>query len=145
MLILLVCSGAGKFGTDESTFNSILATRSWPYLRQLMVDYQAITGKTLESAVKAEFSANAEKGLLAIRKFHSPQLSKEWFVIIGLSFHSAMRQEPTCLLGRTNSQRHQRSWNQRSCFDPPDRQPLRRRSWNHQNRVPKSLRQKLVC
>ena len=88
---LVLCLGAGQFGTDESTFNSILATRSWPYLRQLMVDYQAITGKTLESAVKAEFSANAEKGLLAIRKFHSPQLAKELFVFIGLLFHSAMR------------------------------------------------------
>jgi Annexin len=144
MLILLVCSGAGQFGTDESTFNSILATRSWPYLRQLMADYQAITGKTLESAVKAEFSANAEKGLLAIRKFHSPQLSKERFVIIGL-FHSAMCQEPSCLFGRTDPQRHQRSWNKRPCFDSSDRQPLRRRSWNHQNRVSKSLRQKLGC
>jgi len=59
-------AGAGKFGTDESTFNSILVTRSWPYLRQLIHDYHATTGQSLEAAVKAEFSANAEKGLLAI-------------------------------------------------------------------------------
>ena len=61
-------AGAAKLGTDESTFNSILATRSWAHLKQLMVDYQSMTGRSLEQDVAREFSANAEKGLLGIRK-----------------------------------------------------------------------------
>lgn len=55
-------------GTDESTFNSILATRSWAHLRQVMAEYQSMHGHSLEKAVVSEFSANAEKGLLGIRK-----------------------------------------------------------------------------
>ena len=55
-------------GTDESAFNAILATRSWPHLRQIMAEYQALRGHSLEKAVASEFSANAEKGLLGIRK-----------------------------------------------------------------------------
>lgn len=55
-------------GTDESAFNSILATRSWAHLRQVMAEYQSMHGHTLEKAVISEFSANAEKGLLGICK-----------------------------------------------------------------------------
>ena len=54
-------------GTDESTFNSILATRSWAQIRQIMAEYQNMHGHSLEKAVESEFSANVEKGLLAIR------------------------------------------------------------------------------
>ena len=53
-------------GTDESAFNSILVTRSWAQIRQIMVEYQSMHGKSLEKVVESEFSANAEKGLLAI-------------------------------------------------------------------------------
>ncbi len=53
-------------GTDESAFNSILATRSWAHLRQVMSEYQTMHGHTLEQAVVSEFSANAERGLLGI-------------------------------------------------------------------------------
>ncbi|XP_057380445.1 annexin B9-like [Daphnia carinata] len=59
-------AGAAKLGTDESAFNSILATRSWAHLRQVMTEYQAMHGHSLEKAVISEFSANAEKGLLGI-------------------------------------------------------------------------------
>lgn len=55
-------------GTDESAFNAILATRSWAHLRQVMAEYQAMRGHSLEKAVVSEFSANAEKGLLGICK-----------------------------------------------------------------------------
>ena len=60
--------GAAKLGTDESAFNSILATRSWAHLRQVMVEYEAMFGHSLEKAVKSEFSANAEKALIGICK-----------------------------------------------------------------------------
>lgn len=53
-------------GTDESAFNAILATRSWNHLRQVMAEYQAMRGHSLEKAVISEFSANAEKGMLGI-------------------------------------------------------------------------------
>jgi annexin A7/11 len=65
---LIPYTGAAKLGTDESAFNSVLATRSWAHLRQVMTEYQTMHGHTLERAVVSEFSANAEKGLLGIRK-----------------------------------------------------------------------------
>lgn len=59
-------------GTDESAFNAVLATRSWAHLRQVMAEYQAMRGRSLEQAVMSEFSANAEKGMLGIRKLSPP-------------------------------------------------------------------------
>lgn len=60
--------GEGKFGTDESTFNSILATTNWTQLRQVMSIYSASHSYTLEKAVASEFSFNAKRGLLTICK-----------------------------------------------------------------------------
>ncbi|XP_071450789.1 annexin B9 isoform X2 [Hetaerina americana] len=64
----LLKAGALKLGTDESTFNAILATRSFPHLHQLMVDYARIAGHSLDKAIKSEFSGDIEEGLLAIVK-----------------------------------------------------------------------------
>lgn len=61
-------SGEDKFGTDEMTFNSILATTNWAQLRQVMALYFAAHGHTLQKAVAAEFSFNVEKGLITICK-----------------------------------------------------------------------------
>lgn len=66
-----VTKGEGRLGTNESAFNNVLATRSWAHLKQLMAEYQAMTGHSLEDAVAREFSLNAEKGLLGIRKLCS--------------------------------------------------------------------------
>ncbi|XP_046452344.1 annexin B9-like [Daphnia pulex] len=63
---LLFQAGAAKIGTDESVFHSILASRSWPHLRQVISEYHNMHGHTLERALKAEFSFNAERGLLTI-------------------------------------------------------------------------------
>ena len=65
-LHLFLFSGAAKIGTDESVFNSIFASRSWPHLRQVIIEYHEMHGHTLEHAVMSEFSANAEIGFLAI-------------------------------------------------------------------------------
>jgi hypothetical protein len=68
---LYLFPGAAKIGTDKSVFHSILASRSWPHLRQVISEYHNMHGHTLERAVKAEFSFNAERGLLTICKCHS--------------------------------------------------------------------------
>ena len=98
-------SGEGRIGTDESTFNSMLVTRSWPYLRQIMAEYQSISGHSLETAVAKEFSFNAEKGLLAIRKWHFIHF-KFKHIICYFSWlkNSEMCSESTCLLCQSFTQ-----------------------------------------
>lgn len=96
--------GEARLGTDESTFNSILATRSWSHLRQLMYEYQSQCGHSLEKAVANEFSANAEKGLLTIRKyfplfFPAKLLRKHFF----FKPNSTVRSEPVWLFCPTST------------------------------------------
>ncbi|OXB66972.1 hypothetical protein ASZ78_004636 [Callipepla squamata] len=59
-------AGEGKLGTDESCFNMVLASRSFPQLRATAEAYSRIANRDLASSIDREFSGNVERGLKAI-------------------------------------------------------------------------------
>jgi hypothetical protein len=59
-------AGAGQFGTDESAFNSVLCTRSFPQLNATFQEYKRLTGKDVAEAVVSETSGTLQEGYLAI-------------------------------------------------------------------------------
>ncbi|KAM4616435.1 annexin A3a isoform 2-T3 [Polymixia lowei] len=61
-------AGEKKWGTDESKFVDILCHRSVPQLRQTLVEYKNISGKTLQESIEGEMSGELEEMLVAIVK-----------------------------------------------------------------------------
>uniref|UniRef100_A0AAZ3QK46 Annexin n=1 Tax=Oncorhynchus tshawytscha TaxID=74940 RepID=A0AAZ3QK46_ONCTS len=61
-------AGEKKWGTDESKFIDILCHRSVPQLRQTLVEYKALSNKTLQESIEREMSGNLEDLLVAIVK-----------------------------------------------------------------------------
>ncbi|XP_053501452.1 annexin A3 [Ictalurus furcatus] len=61
-------AGEKKWGTDESKFIDILCHRSVPQLRQTLVEYKNLSGKTLQQSIESEMSGNLEEVLVAIVK-----------------------------------------------------------------------------
>ncbi|XP_064370003.1 annexin A7 isoform X2 [Dromaius novaehollandiae] len=59
-------AGEGKLGTDESCFNMVLASRSFPQLKATVEAYSKIANRDLLSSIDREFSGNVERGLKAI-------------------------------------------------------------------------------
>lgn len=62
----LYAAGEKKLGTDESTFNALLASQSYEQLRAVFDAYQKISGKDIEQVIKSEMSGNLEIGMVAI-------------------------------------------------------------------------------
>ncbi|XP_040899231.1 annexin A3a [Toxotes jaculatrix] len=61
-------AGEKKWGTDESKFIDILCQRSIPQLRQTLVEYKNISGKTLQQSIESEMSGELEELLVAVVK-----------------------------------------------------------------------------
>lgn len=63
---VLYDAGEGKWGTDESTFNRIMCTRSWAQLRATFHAYKECSNKTIEEAIKSEMGGDLETAMLSM-------------------------------------------------------------------------------
>ncbi|KAM4575736.1 annexin A3a isoform 1-T1 [Odontesthes bonariensis] len=61
-------AGEKKWGTDESKFIDILCKGSIPQLRQTLVEYKNVSGKTLQQSIEGEMSGELEELLVAVVK-----------------------------------------------------------------------------
>ncbi|KAM4029286.1 annexin A13 [Anomaloglossus baeobatrachus] len=59
-------AGEARWGTDESEFNVILATRNYMQLRATFKAYEILHGKNIEDAIKSETSGDLKKAYLTI-------------------------------------------------------------------------------
>lgn len=62
-------AGEKKMGTDESTFNRIIVSRSFPQLVATCEEYEKVLKKSLEKVLKSELSGDFLAGMLAIVEF----------------------------------------------------------------------------
>lgn len=59
-------AGEQKLGTDESTFNMVLVSRSYAHLLAVFEAYRGIAGKDIEDSLKSEMSGNLLNGFLTV-------------------------------------------------------------------------------
>lgn len=59
-------AGEQKWGTDESKFNTILVTRSYPQLRATFEEYGKLSKKDIEEVLKSEMSGDVLRGMLTV-------------------------------------------------------------------------------
>ena len=61
-------AGEKSWGTDESRFNVVMASRSFAQLEEIFKEYSKISKKDIEGAIKNEMSGDIQDGMLAIVK-----------------------------------------------------------------------------
>ena len=61
-------AGEAEWGTDESQFNVILASRSFEQLNMIFEKYSEIAGKEVEDAIKEEMSGDVQDAMMAVVK-----------------------------------------------------------------------------
>uniref|UniRef100_A0A0N4ZY31 Annexin n=1 Tax=Parastrongyloides trichosuri TaxID=131310 RepID=A0A0N4ZY31_PARTI len=59
-------AGEGRLGTDESTFLSILCSQNFAQLNLVFNEYHKMKGRTIEDAIRSEFSGDIKDALIAI-------------------------------------------------------------------------------
>jgi len=59
-------AGEQKLGTDESTFNMVLVSRSNEHLRAVFDEYRKVAGKDIEDSLKSEMSGDLLNGFLTV-------------------------------------------------------------------------------
>jgi len=64
----LIEAGEAQWGTDESRFNVIFASRSYAHLLRVFEEYETKSEKTMEEAIKGEMSGDVQDAMLAIVK-----------------------------------------------------------------------------
>lgn len=62
----LYAAGEAKLGTDEEVFNRIMAHGSFAQLRLVFEEYKALSGMTIEQAIKHEMSGELCEAMMAI-------------------------------------------------------------------------------
>jgi len=63
---ILLAAGEKQWGTNESAFNKIMASRSHKQLRAMFRKYYEISNKDITKSLESEFSGNTLKCMLAI-------------------------------------------------------------------------------
>jgi len=66
---LIYEAGEAHLGTDESAFNAVLCTRSYPQLKATFEQYRAQTGKGILDTIKREMSGDLAEGMSALVNF----------------------------------------------------------------------------
>ncbi|KAM9392955.1 annexin A3a isoform 2-T2 [Pholidichthys leucotaenia] len=61
-------AGEKKLGTDETTFIEIICQRSISQLRQTLIEYKHVSGKTLQESIEGEMSGDLKELLVAVVK-----------------------------------------------------------------------------
>ncbi|XP_067642043.1 annexin B10-like [Eurosta solidaginis] len=62
----LYSAGEAKLGTDEHIFNRIMSHNSFAQLRLIFDEYKALTGQTIEQAIKHEMDGALHDAMIAI-------------------------------------------------------------------------------